>query len=450
LSSALNLGRRASVAVWIAVMAPGLIMAMAMAVEVGAWAAAKASVQRTADLSAVAGAANYSDSKNAVTAATFAARLAQMNINTGTTTALSWTGSCTTPCTSTCTVTGTESQASATVPIVITAEVILCGGLVSTSDAMLKVTVQQPIAAMLSYPLFSANATNTISASSTAELVSITGSPPSSPNAVCLLALGTSGNDITASGSADLTGSSCVIRSNSSMSLSGSADFTAHAFYVEGGISTSGSASVNGTKNTGQGTISDPFASNSAVQTAIATLSSGSGSSYSLSGTNTATISPGTYSSISVSGSANLTLSSGLYTVIGPVSVSGSATVTGSGVTIVTSGTVTLSGSGVITLTAPGTSPTSDAVSGFVLIGTGSGAWSYSGSGDANLTGVLYAPNAGMTFSGSSASSPSSCLEVVVKTASLSGSATLSAACSSYGITNFGATSLSVQSRLTR
>jgi hypothetical protein len=443
------LGRRASVAVWIAVMAPGLIMAISMAVEVGAWAAAKASVQRTADLSAVAGAANYNNSKNAVTAATFAARLAQMNINTGTTTALSWTGSCTTPCSSTCTVTGTESQASVTVPIVITAEVILCGGLVSTSDAMLKVTVQQPIASMLSYPLFSANSTNTISASSTAELVSVTGSPPSSPNAVCLLALSTSGNDITASGSADLTGSSCVIRSNSSMSLSGSADFTAHAFYVEGSISKSGSASVNGTQNTGQGTISDPFASNPAVQTAIATLSAGSGSSYSLSGTNTATISPGIYSGISLSGSANLTLSPGLYTVNGPVSVSGSATVTGSGVTIVTSGTVTLSGSGVVTLTAPGTSPTSGAVPGFVLIGTGSGAWSYSGSGDGNLTGVLYAPNAGMSFSGSSASSPSSCLEVVVSTASLSGSATLSAACSSFGITNFGATSASVQSRLT-
>ena len=70
------------------------------------------------------------------------------------------------------------------------------------------------------------------------------------------------------------------------------------------------------------------------------------------------TIQPGIYSNISVSGTAKLTMASGVYVIEGGgFSVSGSASVTGSGVMIVnaegsgsytggTSGSITLSGSG--------------------------------------------------------------------------------------------------------
>ena len=86
----MRLDRRAGVGVWIAVMMPGMLMATSMAVEIGSWAAAKASVQRNADISAVAGAINYSKRTDLTstptrqqTAATYAARVAQLNGGTG-------------------------------------------------------------------------------------------------------------------------------------------------------------------------------------------------------------------------------------------------------------------------------------------------------------------------------------------------------------------------------
>jgi len=118
-----KLGRRAAVAVWIAVMAPGLIMATALAIEAGGWAAAQMSVQRAADLSAMAGAMNYLATSNKQTAATFAARMAQLNGGSGTATP-SW-----------------NSGTSTLTDNMITAQIVT--GYESSSDTALKVTVQK-------------------------------------------------------------------------------------------------------------------------------------------------------------------------------------------------------------------------------------------------------------------------------------------------------------------
>jgi hypothetical protein len=91
--------------------------------------------------------------------------------------------------------------------------------------------------------------------------------------------------------------------------------------------------------------------------------------------------------------------------------------VTGSGVTIVISGSATISGSAESPLSAPGTSPTGDAVSGFVLIGDSSGTWTFSDSDGTALTGVLYGPSVGLSYSGSAISTSSGCLEFIVNTA---------------------------------
>ena len=61
--------------------------------------------------------------------------------------------------------------------------------------------------------------------------------------------------------------------------------------------------------------------------------------SFSLGGNSSATIQPGIYSSISVSGNAKLTMAPGIYIIEGGgFSVSGNASVTGSGVMIVNAG----------------------------------------------------------------------------------------------------------------
>jgi len=82
----LGLGRRAAAAVWIAVMMPGLIVAAALGAEAGGWATARMSAQRMADLAAMGGAINYLATANNQTAATFAARMAQLNGGSGTAT----------------------------------------------------------------------------------------------------------------------------------------------------------------------------------------------------------------------------------------------------------------------------------------------------------------------------------------------------------------------------
>jgi uncharacterized membrane protein len=64
MSSRFELGRKGSVAVWIALMIPVLTMALAFGVEVGGREAVRMSTQRTADVSANAGAMNYEDSLN--------------------------------------------------------------------------------------------------------------------------------------------------------------------------------------------------------------------------------------------------------------------------------------------------------------------------------------------------------------------------------------------------
>lgn len=420
-----GLGRRASVGVWIAVMFVPMLMAVSLAVEVASWEAAQVSVQRAADLAATAGGMNYLATSSNQKAATFAARMAQMNGASGTATP-SW---------NTTNNTLTDNQ--------VTAQIV--SGYKSSSDTAILVTVQRTIQPGLSSGFTAANV-YTVTGTGIAELVTVSGG--TSGGQPCLLTLGTSGTTITVSGSADITGSSCVVRSDGSISLSGSSSISALAVYSAGSISTSGSAGVTGTEYTDAGTISDPYASYSPVQTALSELSAGSGSAYSLSGTSTGTISGGTYSSITLSGSSTLTLNPGLYIVNGNVNVSGSAKMNGDGVTIVASGSVTLSGSSTSSLSAPGTSPTGGAVPGFIFIGSGSGTWTFSGSAAGDLTGVVYGPNASLNYSGSSMASPTGCLEFIVKTATISGSATLSGGCSSDGAPAFGAAGSTVQSRL--
>jgi hypothetical protein len=422
---ALAVGRRGSVAIWIATMMPGLLVAVSLGVEVGGWAAAQVAVQRSADVAAIAGGINYLATKNPQTAATFAARLAQLNGGSGTTSP-SW-----------------NSGTNTLTDNLITAQVVT--GYETATDTALKVTVQKSIPAGIS-STFSSVKTYTITGTGVAELVSVTGGTGGGGQP-CLLTLSTSGNDITISGSAEVIGTSCVIRSNASITMSGSSEISAQAVYTAGNISLSGSASVTATEHTSAGTIGDPFAAYSPVQTALAALGSG-GSSYSLSGSNTATINPGTYSSINVSGSAVLTLQPGLYVINGNFSVSGSAKVNGAGVTIVTSGSVMISGSAKSTLSSPDTSPTGSAVPGFVFIGKGSSTWTFSGSDGTALTGIVYGASVALSYSGSAISSSSGCLEFVTNTANLSGSATLSGGCQSFGAPAFGALASTVQSRL--
>jgi hypothetical protein len=191
---------------------------------------------------------------------------------------------------------------------------------------------------------------------------------------------------------------------------SGNAQITAASIQVVGGVSKSGSAAINGTLDTGAATLTDPLAFLAGPGTTG--LNSYGSASYS-SGSHP--LLPGIYSQISASGSASLALSPGQYLIKGGgFTVTGGASVSGSGITIYNTssgypasgnyGGITLSGNGTFSLTAA-TSATAGAASAYpgILIfqpGANTRAIALGGNGLLGLNGTIYAPTAQVTVSG--------------------------------------------------
>ena len=213
-----------------------------------------------------------------------------------------------------------------------------------------------------------------------------------------------------------------VVDSSSSSAIlaSGNAKVTAAAVQVMGGVSKSGNASV--TKTGTPGATGDPLAG------LTAPTYSGTPISKILSGNSTATINPGVYSQITVSGNASLTMNPGVYIIEGGgFSVSGNASVKGSGVMIYNTsnsggsyGSITLSGNGSLS------APTTGTYAGLLIFQDRNNpqALTLSGNVVQGMTGTIYAPTAQLVESGNaqlgSASNP---VSIVVDTLTLSGNA---------------------------
>ena len=219
----------------------------------------------------------------------------------------------------------------------------------------------------------------------------------------------------TASGALSLTGSASInvpgvvyvdSSSSSALSATGAPSIKASAIDVVGGVDKSGSPSFSPSPITGVATLADPLSGLALPSTSGLT----SYGSEILGGNSSATIEPGIYSQITASGSAKLTLSPGIYIIEGGgFSVSGAASVSGSGVTIFnvgskypttggTYGSISLSGSGTCSL-SPATSGT---YAGILFFQPKDNTSIISVSGAASsLTGAIYAPAAELTVSGS-------------------------------------------------
>jgi alpha-tubulin suppressor-like RCC1 family protein/lysophospholipase L1-like esterase len=150
-------------------------------------------------------------------------------------------------------------------------------------------------------------------------------------NCVLCLAAPSAPAALSASGSATVSWSGpATVNSTSATAIvaSGSAKLSGGSLFSPGGTQVTGTAAMATQSPPSAGTFSDPFYwFHFPVET-------GPARALSLSGSATSTASPGTYSRIAVSGNARLTLSPGVYVVTGPLSVSGHAKVSGSGVTI--------------------------------------------------------------------------------------------------------------------
>ena len=410
--------RRGNVAVLSSLLMPMFMGAAGLGVEASNWSVLQVELQRKADVAAIGAGLGYAASSNAHTAAGIGADVAEMNGMTA----------------------GTRTWSATTKTLtdgVVTIQQV--SGVRNSSDIAFQVTLGQSVSPVIA-KLFLASSSYTLPATATVELVPTTSTQP------CLVALGTASTAISISGATTITAAGCSARSNGGVGLSGSSSITAAAVYAGGTITTSGTAAVHATKYTNDGTIPDPYASSTVVQSAIAQLKAGSGTAYSSPTYGTAAVSPGTYSSITTQGSASVTLSPGLYIVNGNVNFGAGSTVAASGVTIVSSGTLSISGSVPVTWTAPTTTSTSG-IPGIAYVTTSTGSVSLGGSGSLSITGVVYAPNAPMTISGAASYGTTSCLEVVVNTLTLTGSGAFSSSgCSSLGALSFGSINSSTAS----
>jgi hypothetical protein len=221
--------------------------------------------------------------------------------------------------------------------------------------------------------------------------------------------------DPTASGALTATGTTTVtvtgavmVDSNSPTALtaSGNSQITASQILVTGGVSVTNGAVLSPAPVTGVPRLPDPLAGLPVPPSNLPSRGSVNLSKGSL------TIQPGIYTQIAASGKGTvLTLSPGVYVITGGgLSISNSASVSGTGVTIYnagssfpsaggTFGAVSLSGSGAISLTAA----TSGTYAGVLLFQSRDNALdvSLTSNAVAGLSGVLYAPAARLVINGS-------------------------------------------------
>ena len=245
----------------------------------------------------------------------------------------------------------------------------------------------------------------------------------------CILAL-----DPIASGAAGFSGSStttlnnCVVMANSisssAITVQGAAQVTTPCLYTVGGVSvTSGAVLTCAAPLTGLAPIGDPYKS--------VPLPADTGPCLSSAG---ATLSPGRYcGGMTMHGTTNF--SPGVYIFDGGTfKTNANANLSGTGVTFVflNNATLDLNGSGHMQFSAP----TTGTYAGMLMIGAASNANNtvkINGDSASSMTGAIYFPSQDVSYIGNF-SGTNGCTQIVAKTISWSGNASLAVNCSAYGI----------------
>jgi Flp pilus assembly protein TadG len=249
----------------------------------------------------------------------------------------------------------------------------------------------------------------------------------------CVIALGSTGTDITMSGGASLSSPNCDVvsdsSSSSSISMVGGASVTTPCLVSVGGVSMKGGSSYTLNSCTSPTTnapvATDPYAS------VPQPTHSGSCITY----TNQTSLSPGYYcNGLSLGGGASVTFQPGTYYISGGgFSVSSGATATGTGVTIfVAAGNnVTLEGGASVTFSAP----TSGTYSGITFFGdrSGGGTNTFTGGSTTNITGAIYFPTQSMDYTGGTSDS-SVCTQLIADTVTFHGGANFDGECAGDGV----------------
>ena len=418
----LRLGRerRAGVAVIAAIAVPGLLLSVSMATEIARWAAAQTDLQRTADMAALAGVAALARNDTAQQAANAAADVAELNDVTGTT-SRSWNPD---------TLVLSDDHVSVTIT----------NGVHNSADPAVRVAASQMLP-LLFTRIITAATSISLNSAAMAEL----GPQP------CILALGGAGTGVSASGNAVVSLNGCSAYSDSSITMKGTVTIDASALYASGtigiGSNVTGTGTNPATQTEGVKPLADPYAGDLAVQQALAQAACSPTQMPVVSGS-TVTLYPNTcYGAISISGSQTLDFSQpGLYTVNGAISVAGNSgtIVSGSGITIVSTGPLSISGNfnnDAVTLTAPTVGTVQNgAIPGVLFATSSSQPDTVGGNAPVPFTGLLYMPNAALSFAGTPTSGGQGCAKIIAQSVSVVGNSTLESTCSSYQLNTFGTT----------
>jgi Flp pilus assembly protein TadG len=376
---------------------------MALAIDVGVLFRAKRNVQIVADAAAVAGALDFQYNQSASSAKTAAQTAATANGVTN----------------------GSDGA-------VVTINTPPAGGPNAGSKGFVEAIVTQPNPTVFA-ATFAALFHGTSRSSITVAARAVAGG---SNNSGCVWALATSGADIALTGSGSISIPTCAIfddsNSSNALQLTGSGSITAKAIGVVGGYSDVGSGTINPTPVTGTAPASDPLASLAAPPVPTGTgcinytgqpITPGCWNNVSFTGSVDHTIPAGNYvfnGGLSNTGSGTLTLGAGnytingnfqdtgsgsvnlgagLYIVTGNLGLTGSGALNGAGVTFYTEGNTTVTGSSSVDLTAP-TSGAYDGVL-FFQSRTDNDPIQITGSSNMTLEGIIYAPDAALSFTGS-------------------------------------------------
>lgn len=266
--------QRGGVLVVMAVLLPVLLMCVGLGIDISRWSLVKQELQRTVDLAAYAGAADFAVSNDAQGAANIAANLAEMNGATGST-SRPWNSS-----------TKILSDGQVTIQV--------SKGIRDSQSTAFQVIVTQPDTISFAGLMGLLPAIN-IAATGWAEAQ--TNMQP------CFLALDSVGLGVSAIGNASATLSGCSVRSNASIATVGNANISASGFYANGLITGS---ETGGPLHPNDGVIANPYASYSPVQTALERLLPGYGPSFSDKPHGTSSLSSGEWSSWDIKGQVSL------------------------------------------------------------------------------------------------------------------------------------------------
>ncbi|MCS7265287.1 MAG: pilus assembly protein TadG-related protein [Armatimonadetes bacterium] len=187
-------------------------------------------------------------------------------------------------------------------------------------------------------------------------------------------------------------------RASDALYAQGNASVSAYQISIVGNYRTQGNASVTPTPLTGQTPNPDPLASLPSPSTSGLPVFPG----RTIGGNSSATLQPGVYTGpIRVEGNATVILQSGIYILRGGILVSGNGSVRGDGVLLYNeSGRIEVQGNGILRLSPP-TSGVYEGITIFQPATNTQPLW-FSGNGNLDISGTIYAPNALVHFEGNS------------------------------------------------